>query len=139
MGNIMNTKTEEEFNTALGHKLMVLRLKEKISQNNLGMRLEISGQQIHKYETGESRMPPEKLFRCAEIFYVPIQYFFNEAYTAAPFDKNIITISAEVHELPRDIRQAVYTLSRVINKSWKQEEEANNDIAEPNNLRKQIS
>lgn len=122
----MNTREEEEFNTALGHKLMVLRLRQKISQSNLGMRLGISGQQIHKYETGESRIPPEKLFRCAEIFNISIEYFFGEIATAIAFDKSIITIAAEIHDLPHNIRQSVYNLGRTINQNLEQKEASNN-------------
>ena len=118
----MNTVKEEEFNTVLGKQLMVLRMKQKMSMDHLGMHLGVSGQQIYKYETGISRMPPEKIKQCCYIFNVPVDYFFGDIETAISFDKSILTIAAELNELPSDIRKVVYNLGKVINKNLNQTE-----------------
>lgn len=123
----MNTIEEEKFNTALGKQLMIVRMKQKMSLDQLGAHLGVSGQQITKYETGTSRMPAEKIKRCCHIFNVSIEYFFDDAQTAMPFDKSIITVAAEINELPLDIRKAIYNLGRIINKNLETIEIENNE------------
>ena len=123
----MNTIEEEKFNTALGKQVMIVRMRQRMSMDQLGAHLGVTGQQITKYETGASRMPPEKIKRCCDIFNVPIDYFFGDTETAIAFDKSIITIAAEINDLPFDVRKAVYHLGRVMNKSLEQVEIANNE------------
>ena len=123
----MNTIEEEKFNTALGKQVMIVRMRQRMSMDQLGAHLGVTGQQITKYETGASRMPPEKIKRCCEIFNVPIDYFFGDTASAVTFDKSIITIAAEINDLPMDIRKAVYNLGSVINRSLEQVEIANNE------------
>ena len=123
----MNTIEEEKFNTALGKQVMIVRMRQRMSMDQLGAHLGVTGQQITKYETGASRMPPEKIKRCCEIFNVPIDYFFGDTASAVAFDKSIITIAAEINDLPFDVRKAVYHLGRVMNKSLQQVEIANSE------------
>lgn len=123
----MNTIEEEKFNTALGKQVMIVRMRQRMSMDQLGAHLGVTGQQITKYETGASRMPPEKIKRCCKIFNVPIDYFFEDTASAVAFDKSIITIAAEINELPFDVRKAVYHLGRVMNKNLQQVETANSE------------
>lgn len=116
----MNTRYEEEFNKALGFRLMTLRQSHKMSQEYLGAKLGVRYQQIQKYETGMTRMPPERIAACARIFSVPVEYFFgseNEAMHSS-YSKAVLTIAAEIMELPNDdVRKSVYHLARTINKN----------------------
>lgn len=57
----MNTNTEEDFNLALGRRLIMLRQSQKMSQDHLGELLGVSSQQIYKYATGKNRMSPERI------------------------------------------------------------------------------
>lgn len=115
-----NTKHDEVFNIALGKRLEFLRNSRKMSQDYLGACLGVRGQQINKYEAGENRVPPARLAMCARIFDVPVGYFYGELDNGEPkyYDKTVMNVAAEVNTLPPDIRQCVYNLSRVINKSW---------------------
>jgi transcriptional regulator with XRE-family HTH domain len=114
----MQTISEEAFNVALGKRLMLLRQANRLSQDMLGAYIGVRGQQVHKYETGENRITPEKLAACARLFGVSVGYFYGEEERGVlrGFDKTILTVAAEINELPPDIRQSVYTLSRQINK-----------------------
>jgi transcriptional regulator with XRE-family HTH domain len=38
----------------------------------------VSGQQIHRYETGKSVLPSLALWRLARALEVPMEYFFSE-------------------------------------------------------------
>ncbi len=116
----MNTRYEEEFNKALGFRLMTLRQSHKMSQEYLGAKLGVRYQQIQKYETGATRMPPERIAACAKILEVPIEYFFgtdNEA-KQPQYNKAVLTVAAEIMALPNDdVRKSFYYLARAINKS----------------------
>lgn len=117
----MNTKYEEEFNKALGFRLMTLRQSHKMSQESLGIRLGIKYQQIQKYESGQVRMPPERIAACARILEVPIEYFFGtDSDDKQPqYNKAVLTVAAEIMALPNDdVRKSFYHLARMINKTW---------------------
>lgn len=130
----MNLKTEKDFNGALGKRLEFLRQSRKMSLDCLGERLGVRGQQIHKYETGENRITPERIAACAQIFSVPVGYFYGEMDNGEPrrYDKSVMSVAAEVNALPGDIRQCVYNLSRVINKSWAEFDPPGNDDEQNN-------
>lgn len=120
----MNTRYEEEFNKALGFRLMTLRQSHKMSQESLGVRLGVKYQQIQKYETGATRMPPERIAACARILEVPIEYFFGtDADVKQPqYNKAVLTVAAEIMALPNDdIRKTFYHLARMINKTWNED------------------
>lgn len=117
----MRRQEEEEFNVQIGRRLTLLRQSKKMSLEYLGAILGVSHQQVHKYETGESPLVPKRIQICAKIFDVPIGYFYGEdqnIFHQPKFDKSILTIAAEVHELPEDIRKGIYHLSRQINKAF---------------------
>ncbi len=48
-----------------------------MTQMELGERLGITYQQIHKYESGEIRVPASKLSALADAQQVPISYYFQ--------------------------------------------------------------
>lgn len=117
----MNTRYEEEFNKALGFRLMTLRQSHKMSQEYLGAKLGVRYQQIQKYETGVTRMPPERIATCARLFSVPVEYFFGseQSEVHSGYSKAVLTVAAEIMALPNDdVRKSVYHLARTINKSW---------------------
>lgn len=128
----MNDQQEQDFNQSLGKRLMILRQSKKMSQEHLGACIGVRGQQIYKYETGENRITPERLNLCATILGVPIGYFYGEGEGALyqkQYDKAVITMAAEITELPKDIRQGVYTLTRIINRRRKREAERASRVA----------
>lgn len=113
----MNKQDEIEFNTALGRRIATLRQSRRVSQGFLGLHIGVTAQQVHKYETGECRITPEKLGTCANILDVPIGYFFGEGKHGElhRYERNIITVAAEVAELPKQVRKDMYQLARSIN------------------------
>lgn len=117
-------ENEQEFNQELGKRLTASRQTRKMSQEQLGAYIGVRGQQIHKYETGENRITPQRLNICSKILGVPISYFYGEeegsGYTKT-YDRAVINIAAEISDLPKDIRQGVYVLIRIINKRRKRD------------------
>lgn len=133
----MNTRYEEEFNKALGFRLMTLRQSHKMSQESLGIRLGIKYQQIQKYESGQVRMPPERIAACSRILSVPIEYFFGTDSEAKQpqYNKAVLTVAAEIMALPNDdVRKSFYHLARIINKTWDQQDNQPKDTLKVSNL-----
>ncbi len=62
--------------TEIGSNLRWIRLWHGYSQQDLADFLCITPQQIQKYETGENRLPIEKLFRLKTFFQISFEAFF---------------------------------------------------------------
>lgn len=60
----------------IGTKIKELRIKNQFSQEELGAKLGLSKHAIAKYEAGIRDAGQDNLFSLAEIFNVPIDYFF---------------------------------------------------------------
>lgn len=62
----------------IGSKIKAKRVSLGLSQSNLGKILDVSFQQIQKYETGLNRIPVSSLFVLSKAFSVSIDYFFED-------------------------------------------------------------
>jgi len=60
--------SNEKFRKKLGHILKTHRKKFRMSQEQVARALEISYQQIQKYEYGNSKLSCERLLQFAKIF-----------------------------------------------------------------------
>lgn len=65
------------FDLHIGQKIRYLRIISGRSQTELGDRLQLTFQQIQKYERGRNKISAEKLWMIAEYFNVEIGYFFE--------------------------------------------------------------
>jgi transcriptional regulator with XRE-family HTH domain len=72
-------KAANEVDAAVGARIRNLRLRNKLSQEEVGRRLNVSFQQVQKYEKGANRVGASRLSELAKIFDVPIGTFFSEA------------------------------------------------------------
>lgn len=105
---MVNKGQQYEFYSEMGFRLKKIRQVKRISQNQLADALGMVKQTIQKYESGEVKMPPEIIYRCAKVFQVPIGYFYGEG-TAKKYSKASLLIAAEAMLLPNDeMRQRVY-------------------------------
>lgn len=116
----MNAQRETEFNQALGQRLSLLRQARRMSQEYVGAAIGVRAQQIHKYETGENKITPERLSACAALFGVPIGYFYGEEgdITNKRYDRMVMNVAAEICILPPDIRKGMYDFCRILNKNY---------------------
>lgn len=62
----------------IAYKLKLFRKDSKLTQEELAKKLNISFQQIQKYERGVNRIPASRLFQIANIFEIDIRAFFGE-------------------------------------------------------------
>jgi transcriptional regulator with XRE-family HTH domain len=62
----------------IAKRLRALRLRRGLSQSALGKVLGVTFQQIQKYERGTNRVTAGRLCRIAEVFDVPVAFFFAD-------------------------------------------------------------
>ncbi|MEM9698482.1 MAG: helix-turn-helix transcriptional regulator [Pseudomonadota bacterium] len=61
----------------VGRKLKQIRTLRRLSQTDVARKLNLSFQQIQKYEIGSNRIAASRLFELAQILQVPPAYFFE--------------------------------------------------------------
>lgn len=69
----MTHKRPTEFDRTLGERVRLYRIKQGLSQKQLASRLQISFQQVQKYEKGDNRISSERLCRLAQELHVTIE------------------------------------------------------------------
>jgi transcriptional regulator with XRE-family HTH domain len=63
----------------LGKRVRMRRLMLRMSQTELGEALDLTFQQVQKYEKGENRIGASRLQHISEVLGVPIVFFFEGA------------------------------------------------------------
>ena len=74
----MPKKPTTWIDTHVGRRLCVLRKSSGISQQKLAEQLGVTYQQIQKYEGGTNRVSTAFLLKLAQMFGVPLDYFFAD-------------------------------------------------------------
>lgn len=77
MGMILSSKE-------IGWRLRKFRLQAGWSQERLAEKVDISIQQIQKYESGANKMNTDRLQQVAQALDVPIQLFFTDVDESLP-------------------------------------------------------
>lgn len=71
----------QDFRERLGAELKGHRLRLKMSQEDVAVKLKVSYQQVQKYEYGRSKLSIERLIEFAEIFNVSIHTILRATLT----------------------------------------------------------
>lgn len=74
-----DTNHDQEFSNQLGENLRRLRLKHGYTQKEIAAALDVSFQQIQKYESGQNRLPVEKLLILKQLYDISFDAFFPRA------------------------------------------------------------
>ena len=69
---------EDNFNKHLGNKLKLRRLALGLTQTKVAKAINVTFQQIQKYETGTNGVSSIRLHQLANYLKVPINYFFED-------------------------------------------------------------
>jgi|TARA_Y100000741_G_scaffold335889_1_gene294135 transcriptional regulator with XRE-family HTH domain len=69
---------EENFNVHLGKKLRIRRLSLGLTQTKVAQAINVTFQQIQKYEKGTNGVSSNRLMQLAQFLKVPIIYFFDD-------------------------------------------------------------
>ena len=70
-------RKSDELDLVIGRRIRERRMLLAISQEDLAKKINLSFQQLQKYETGENRISATRLFRLAQVLEVPITWFFR--------------------------------------------------------------
>lgn len=62
----------------VGQRVRLRRMIVGLTQTELGSALNITFQQVQKYEQGANRIGSSRLFRISQILGVPVAFFFEE-------------------------------------------------------------
>ena len=77
MARQSNNKKSTELDIVIGERIKIRRLLMNITQNELAKYLNITFQQIQKYEKGKNRVSATTLYNIAQKLCVPIMYFYG--------------------------------------------------------------
>jgi transcriptional regulator with XRE-family HTH domain len=80
----------------VGERLRKMREERGLSQEALGQKVDVSFQQIQKYERGANRVGASRLFEFSQVLQVPVEEFFNGLPSDAENDGEA---RAAVHQL----------------------------------------
>ncbi len=69
---------EESFNVHLGKKLRLRRLSLGLTQTKVAQAINVTFQQIQKYEKGTNGVSSNRLMQLSQFLKVPIIYFFED-------------------------------------------------------------
>ena len=69
---------EENFNKHLGSKLKLRRLALGLTQTKVAKAINVTFQQIQKYEKGTNGVSSNRLMQLSQFLKVPIIYFFED-------------------------------------------------------------
>ncbi len=72
-----NKKSPNPVDIHVGSRLRLRRMLVGLSQEKLGDSMELTFQQIQKYEKGVNRIGASRLFKLSQVLDVPVQFFFE--------------------------------------------------------------
>ncbi len=88
---------EENFNKHLGNKLKIRRLALGLTQTKVAKAINVTFQQIQKYEKGTNGVSSTRLLQLSNYLKVPINYFFEDfseyAINAEKIKENHLTVN----------------------------------------------
>ena len=90
-----------EIDIEIGKKVQAMRKLKGISQSDLAEKLDITFQQVQKYETGKNRISAGNLMQICDIFEVPPNYF-SESFSGNDNEVFQSLDSKEIMEIVRE-------------------------------------
>tara|TARA_B100001989_G_scaffold130602_1_gene92293 strand:+ start:2305 stop:2697 length:393 start_codon:yes stop_codon:yes gene_type:complete len=76
--DLLGVQMEENFNVHLGKKLRMRRLSLGLTQTKVAQAINVTFQQIQKYEKGTNGVSSNRLMQLSNYLKVPITYFFED-------------------------------------------------------------
>ncbi len=78
MGKMKTKGTPSDIDVHVGQRMRIRRSLLGFSQEKLAEALDITFQQIQKYERGTNRVSAGRLFELSKVLNVPVSYFFEQ-------------------------------------------------------------
>jgi transcriptional regulator with XRE-family HTH domain len=118
----MTSQTSDSTDQRVGARILARRRQLGMSQSELAVKLDLSFQQIQKYERGTNRVSASTLHRIAHILDAPLSWFFESLQiatesgpAATPFDQfltmaDAADVAALWPQLPANLRRKMTAL-----------------------------
>ena len=74
----VNKRAPHPMDIHVGARVKLRRMMQGISQEKLGEELDLTFQQVQKYEKGVNRIGAGRLYEIARVLEVPVQFFFDD-------------------------------------------------------------
>jgi len=108
----------DPIDTHVGQRLKARRVGLRISQSEIGKALDVTFQQIQKYENGANRIGASNLYRLAQALNVEVSYFFEDLPSASKIkslsDQPAASFEHDPMTQPESIK-LVHNYFRIIN------------------------
>ena len=100
----------DDVDMLVGRNIRILRQDRRMSQTELGRKIDVTFQQVQKYENGTNRVGSGRLFKIASILGVPITAFFGGAHQTASEDAGPTPVAMLAEPYVLRLLQAFCTL-----------------------------
>ena len=113
----------------IGRRLRQARLVENLTQDGLAQKLNISFQQVQKYENGTNRVSSSRLWAISRVLGLPITYFYEslddnqisevaEGADDGSLPDRTIRVARMLNEMPDgDVKDKVFGLIKAFSKA----------------------
>ena len=84
------------FDQELGARVRAARIRLGMNQTALGAAIQVSFQQIQKYESGRDRISAATLLRIADVLKAPVAAFFDDGCIVSTAEAGVVTVAASM-------------------------------------------
>ncbi len=122
-------RVTSHLDTEIGRRLRQARLVENLTQDGLAQKLNISFQQLQKYENGTNRVSSSRLWAISRVLGLPITYFYEglddsdivqaeDHVGEAALPDRTIRVARMLDEMPNgDVKDKVFGLIKAFSKA----------------------
>ena len=116
-GEFMGGKKHQvnEFDICVGRVMVMLRARMGMTQRELGDKIGVTFQQIHKYESGQCRISAALLNELCHIFEISPSAFFTESNADYIHDKPMADLITLIYKLPGKKRDVIAKIAVALN------------------------
>ncbi len=111
-----NDELESTVDQHVGQRLKHRRIVLGLTRQEVGDAVNVSIQQIHKYETAINRVSSSKLYNLAKFLKVPVNYFFEMLESSGLISSSTLAEDADQYEANELSEREVVKLMQVYKK-----------------------
>lgn len=94
------SKLPSDIDRIVGQRVRWRRRELKLTQEKLGELLDLTFQQVQKYEKGVNRISAGRLYEVASVLGVPVTYFYDGADEYLSTERGLLAESGETSSAP---------------------------------------
>lgn len=102
--------------THIGNQLRTIRARLGLTQENIGSIINVSFQQVQKYERGTNCIGADTLYLLAQGLEIPVEFFF-EGLEIAPAEENDLLLLNKTYT--EEEQELLHCFHKITNKNFK--------------------